>query len=149
MWLSVVLFLMLFPNLYSNIVNLSLIYLYSIRITKHKGFLKVYSRLSGFQQLIYFEVGYQYLITVIIKANHCFCYRVSRILFFWDLYRSSSVLEWNPSSLLPILTRLILRKSIPISLTHYYSQDWNAEYFNLTDRTSCASSRSHRKFVTK
>ena len=24
---------------------------------------------------MYFEVGYQYLITVIIRANHCFYYR--------------------------------------------------------------------------
>lgn len=133
MWLSVVLFLMLF-QIYILILVIYHWYISTVLELQTQRIPESIPWLSGFQQLIYFEVGYQYLITVIIKPNHCFCYRVSRILFFWDLYRSSSVLEWNPLSLLPILTRLILSKVHSNQLDSLLLTRLNAEYFNLTDR---------------
>lgn len=91
MWLSVVLFLMLF-QIYILIL---LIYHWYVSVLElqTQRIPESIPVISGFQQLIYFEVGYQYLITVIIKANHCFYFRVSRILFFETFIEAA--LSWN------------------------------------------------------
>lgn len=129
-------YLIIFSNLRCNIAYLPSPYLYSIRMKSTiKGILKV-PLINWIPEInVFWGVLYLSIIAVIIWANHCFHYCGSGILF--PLRPLKRQLSQNGMfyPTLPIPISSFWAKSIPISLTHYFTR-LKDEYFYSTDMNS-------------